>query len=163
MIQQMQHQAAVSIPRPVSALPALVHQALRDLKPLSRVPDERMAAIGEQCGTAEITAAIAWLDVLARDRREVHDADRTALTEILRLQDVLHGLLCRVPGRHFEAVAAGLRSPEWRTRIHIAMALDALDRRAAMPHLRRALAREQDHQVGQVMALTLARAESEGA
>lgn len=163
MIQQMHHQAADPIPQPVSALAALVHRALRDLKPLSRVPEARVAAIGAQCGEEEIAAAIAWLDDLAQERRAVQDWDRTALNELLRVQDLLHGVLCRVPGCHFEAVAAGLKSPEWRTRIHVAMALDALDRRAALPHLRQALTREQDDQAGQVMVLTLARAESEGA
>ncbi|MCA0205310.1 MAG: hypothetical protein LCH92_13275 [Proteobacteria bacterium] len=162
MIQQMRHQAAGPILQPVSALAALVHRALRDLKPLTRVSEARTAAIAEQCGPAEIEAAIVWLDDLARDRREVQDWDRTALNEILRLQDLLHGILCRVPCDHFDAVAAGLKSPEWRTRIHVAMALDALDRRAALPHLRKALAREQDDQAGQVLVLTLARAESEG-
>lgn len=161
MIHQAQQQTAGPVP-PSSVLAPLVQGALRGLKPLTRVPADRIAAIGAQCGAAEIGAAIDWLDELARDLRDVQDWDRTALNEILRLQDLLHGILCRVPCRHLETVAAGLGSPEWRTRIHVAMALDALDRRAALPHLRRALAREEDDQAGQVIVLTLARAESEG-
>ena len=163
MIQQRTCPTTEPMPHPVSDLAVMVKRALRDLKPLARLPDDRIAAIGAQCGRAEIEAAIDWLDALARDRRAVEDWNRPALNENLRLQDLLHRILCRVPRPYFGIVAAGLKSPEWRTRIHVAMALDALDRRAAQPYLRQALEREDDDQAGQVIVLAMARAASEGA
>jgi hypothetical protein len=88
--------------------------------------------------------------------------DRENQAEIARGQDALRAVLCHVPLRLLDDVARGLQSREWRTRIYVAMALDALDRAAALPILRDALSREQDDYAGQVMVLTLARAESEG-
>ena len=163
MMQQRYSHITDELLRPVASFEMMVTQALRGLKPYAQLPDEQIDAIGGQCGTAEIEAAILWLDTLARDREAVEDWNRPALKEILRLQDLLYRILSCVPARHFASVAAGLESPEWRTRIHVALALDTLDRRAAEPYLRQALAREKDDQAGQVIVLALARAESESA
>lgn len=50
----------------ISALDMLVRDARHDLSPWSPTPGHRAAWIGERCGVAEIEAAIARLDVLAR-------------------------------------------------------------------------------------------------
>lgn len=163
MIQQRCNQITDERACPVFNFEIMVTQALRGLKPFTQLSDEQIGTIGAQCGKAEIEAAVLWLDTLARDREAVEDWNRSALKEMLRLQDLLHRILSRVPARHFKSVAAGLESPEWRTRIHVALALDSLDRRAAEPYLRQALARETDDQVGQIIVLALARAESESA
>ncbi|WP_370205574.1 hypothetical protein [Pararhodobacter marinus] len=161
MFQEQDFQSAGPAPEPVSRLQTMVNRALSDLKPLARLSGERVRLIGAQCGRIEIEAAIVWLDKLARDHCAVEDWDRPSLTGIFQQQDALHRILARVSRHHLGTVAAGLKSAEWQTRIHVALALDTLDRRAAEPYLREALAREKNELAGQVLLLALARAESE--
>ncbi|WP_186388281.1 HEAT repeat domain-containing protein [Stappia sp. TSB10P1A] len=146
----------------ISALAMLVRDARQDLGPWDELPEDRLAAIGEKCGVAEIVAAIVWLDELSRETDALPEWDGDSQDDIARARAMLHGILARVPGRYIEIVASGLQSPEWHTRVHIAMALAGHDRARALPILRDALTREEDETARQLIAIILADAESEG-
>ncbi len=146
----------------ISMLTMLVRDARHDLGPWDELPEERLAAIGEKCGVAEIEAAIVWLDELSREGDALPEWDGDSQDDIARARETLHRILARVPGRYIEIVASGLHSPEWRTRVHIAMALTGHDRTTALPILRDALAREEDETARQLITMTLANAESDG-
>lgn len=145
----------------ISALTTLVLDARHDLSPYDKTPEDRIASIGSLCGVAEIEAAIIWLDELSRDGNALPDWDGDSQDDIARAREMLHGILARVPRCYVEIVASGLRSPEWRTRVHIAMALAGHDRAVALPILRDALAREEDETARQLIAMTLANTESD--
>jgi hypothetical protein len=145
----------------ISGLTKLVRDFRHDLGPWDELPEERLAAIGEKCGVAEIEAAIVWLDELSREGDALPEWDGDSQDDIARARETLHRILARVPGRYIEIVASGLHSPEWRTRVHIAMALAGHDRTTALPSLRDALAREEDETAHQLITMTLANAESE--
>lgn len=146
----------------MSGLTRLVIDARHDLGPWDRLPKDRLAWIGEKCGAAEIDAAIVWLDELARERDRLPDWDGDGRDDVARAQEMIRGVLANVPGRYIDVVASGLHSPEWSTRAYVAMALAGHGRTVAVPILRDALAREEDDTARQLIAMTLASAESEG-
>ena len=146
----------------ISSLKMLVRDTRRDLGPWDDLPEDRLAAIGEKCGVAEIDAAIDWLDELSREGDALPEWDGDSQDDIARAREMLHGILARVARRYVEIVASGLRSPEWRTRVHIAMALAGHDHAVALPILRGALAREENETARQLIAMALANAESDG-
>lgn len=146
----------------ISGLKMLVRDARHDLGPWDELPEDRLAAIGEKCGVAEIEAAIDWLDELSREGDALPEWDGDSQDDIARAREMLHGILARVARRYVEIVASGLRSPEWRTRVHIAMALAGHDHAVALPILRGALAREENETARQLIAMALANAENDG-
>lgn len=146
----------------LSGLTMLVRDARRDLGPWDSLPADRLAAIGEKCGLAEIEAALVWLDDLARERDALPEWDGDSQDDIAKAQEMLHGILASVPDRYIGIVAGGLHSPEWGTRVHIARALAGQDHATALPILREALTRETDETARQLIAMALADAESEG-
>lgn len=146
----------------ISALDMLMRDARHDLSPLTPMPEDRGQWIGELCGVAEIEAAIERLDALSRERDELPDWDGDSRDDIARTQELFQRILAHVPARYIEDVAAGLESPQWGTRVYVAGALAGHERAIALPILRHALAREKDETARQLIAMTLANAESEG-
>lgn len=146
----------------ISALDMLVRDARHDLSPLTPMPEDRGKWIGELCGNAEIEAVIARLDELSRERDGLPDWDGDSRDDIARTQELFKRILAHVPARYIEDVAAGLESPQWGTRVYVAVALAGHERAIALPILRDALAREKDETARQLIAMTLANAESEG-
>lgn len=146
----------------ISALTMLLRDARDGLGTWDELPEDRIAWIGGLCGVAEIEHAIGWLNALSREREALPEWDGDSQDDIARTQALLHGILARVPGRYTEVVSSGLRSPEWRTRSHVALALVGHDRAAALPILRDALAREVDDLARQLMTMTLAQLEADG-
>lgn len=140
----------------------LLHEAKRDLAPYERLPAARRAAIGGGCGADEIAELIAWLDDLSRAFEALPDWDGDSQDDIAQAQDTLGAILGQVPRAHFGAVAAGLGSPAWRTRVHVVRALLTLDRGRALPILHGAIAREADAAARQIMARMLAETVSGG-
>ena len=139
---------------------SLVRDARRDLGPWDELPADRRAQIAGKCGVAEIEAAIAWLDDLSLERDALPGWDGDSNDDIAKAQEMLHGILARVPDRYVEIVARGLSSAQWWTRVHVAAALAGHDRAIALPILRDALAREQDETARQLIAMTVANAEN---
>ena len=146
----------------ISALDMLMRDARHDLSPLTPMPEDRGQWIGELCGVAEIEAAIERLDALSRERDELPDWDGDSRDDIARTQELFQRILAHVPARYIEDVAAGLESPQWGTRVYVAGALAGHERAIALPILRHALAREKNETARQLIAMTLANAESEG-
>lgn len=146
----------------LSGLAILLRDARRDLGPWDSIPADRLAAIAKKCGIAEIEAAIVWLDELARERDALPDWDGDSQDDIAKAQEVLRDILASVPDRYIEAVAGGLHSPEWGTRVHVALALARHDHASALPILRAALMRETDETARRIVAMVLADAESKG-
>lgn len=100
----------------ISNLKMLVRDARHGLGHWDDLPIDRLAAIGEKCGVAEIEAAIVWLDELSRERDALPTWDGDSQDDIARAQEMLHRILANVPGRYIEIVASGLQSLEWHTR-----------------------------------------------
>lgn len=143
----------------ISGLAMRMQDARRTLGPWDDIPAARLAGIGDQCGIAEIEAAIIWLDDLSRERDALPDWDGDSHDDIARAQESLHAILASVPARYTGIVACGLQSSEWGTRVHIAMALARHDQATALPILREALAREENETARQLIAMALTKAE----
>src|SRR5690606_27212422 len=109
----------------ISALDMMVRDARHDLSPWTAMPEDQIAWIGERCGIAEIEAAVARLDVLSRERDQLPEWDGDSQDDIARAQELYKRILAHVPTRYIADVAAGLKSPEWGTRIYVAGALTA--------------------------------------
>ena len=152
---------AAGMPAP-ERLDRLVREARRDLSPWTPTPEERVAWIGGHCGVAEIEAVIARLDTLSRERDALPEWDGDSQDDIARAQSLFRHILACVPARHIGVVAAGLGSPEWGTRIHVAAALAEHEREAALPSLRDALAAEGDETVRHALTQTIERLDDAG-
>lgn len=157
---EMELRCGVAVRLQASALHKLIRAAQAAPETGSGVLAVRDAWALERGGLAEVRAALRQLDDLAREEAATPAGDGDTLDGIARFRALHQSVLAGAPGRYVEDIAEGLRSPHWRTRAHVALALASQAGHAVLPLLREAVAREDHATARDAMAEAIVRAEA---